>query len=330
MTIKNLSDRLRIPRLGKIHLGIKAVNAAGKEYPKAVDYFVCADPRFQAVYPGEPRELAVLFPTDKPEEFASQYYRSYSRSRGLVCKGDGVKANRMIDADTGLLDTPDPSAKNIAWVDLQCPGRECAYYQDYACREVMNLQFLLPDVVGLGVWQLDTSSINSIINVNSALALLRSVVGHVNMVPLSLAVIPLEVTADGRKKKVWVLDLKIDMKLGSLRGQSVLPEPDDEGDELLLPSAEERATAAAEAQAIPLGPATTPAPAPARPAQAAHKPVKAPASTAPAPRAGGGPVYGHKQFWPEAIQDLGFSRAEVLEILECDPTGIAAMGYGEA
>ena len=38
--IKELSDVRRLPRLGKIHLGVKAKNEKGVEYPKAVDYFV--------------------------------------------------------------------------------------------------------------------------------------------------------------------------------------------------------------------------------------------------------------------------------------------------
>jgi len=39
--IKGLSSIRRLPRLGKIRLGIKKVTAKGKEYPSETDYFVC-------------------------------------------------------------------------------------------------------------------------------------------------------------------------------------------------------------------------------------------------------------------------------------------------
>ena len=45
MPIKSLSDVRRLPRLGKIHLGVKVKNEkTGAEDPKRVDYFVCPEP----------------------------------------------------------------------------------------------------------------------------------------------------------------------------------------------------------------------------------------------------------------------------------------------
>ena len=52
--IKGLSDKRRLPRLGKIRLGVKAISQkSGKEYPKETDYFVCP-PEVQAVYGEKP------------------------------------------------------------------------------------------------------------------------------------------------------------------------------------------------------------------------------------------------------------------------------------
>ena len=39
MSIIGLSEKLRLPRRGKIRLGEKKVSAKGKEYPSALDYF---------------------------------------------------------------------------------------------------------------------------------------------------------------------------------------------------------------------------------------------------------------------------------------------------
>jgi hypothetical protein len=214
MPIKGLSDQKRLPRLGKIHLGVKAKNAEGKEYPKAVDYFVCP-PEVQAVFSEKPKLLRIMFPVENPDEFASQFYKMYSAGRGLMCKGDGVKANRLCDSGTGKLAGRDSVNTEIA--EVECTGRECEYYGKY-CSEVMSLQFLLPEVPGLGVWQIDTGSINSIRNVNSAVELIRNVAGHVAGIPLSLTLEPQDITADGRKKTVHVLNVRIGARLTDLVG----------------------------------------------------------------------------------------------------------------
>lgn len=220
MPIKGLTERRRMPRIGKIHLGIKVTkNKKGEDcapYPRATDYFV---------YPGEgsagyelidellkeygekPKELPIIFPLEDEEAICSQYYRCYSRSRGLVCRGDGETCMRMIDTDSGDLVNKD--SENTELKEMTCEGRECPNYAKGNCREIMNLQFMLPKISGLGVWQIDTSSINSIRNINSCLELIRSVYGRVRMVPLFLSIEPMEVTPPNTKKKtVHVLNLR--------------------------------------------------------------------------------------------------------------------------
>ncbi len=218
MPIKGLTERRRLLRIGKIHLGIKVKPEGKAEYPKAVDYFVFDPnhPQYDELvktYGEQPKELHVVFPLDDPEAFASQFYRLYSRSRGLVCKGDGETATRMFDTKTGALANRD--SKEVANKECTCMGRECPEYGKRGCGEVMNLQFLLPEVSGFGVWQIDTGSINSILNVNNALDLVKQIYGRVSMVPLVLALEPKEVTNpdDGKKKTVRVLNIRSEDKM---------------------------------------------------------------------------------------------------------------------
>jgi hypothetical protein len=173
--IKGLSEKRMIPRLGKIRLGIKKTNATGKEYPVATDYFVLPKdhPQYQDLvnlFGEQPKELRILIPTEDEEKWCSQYYRCYSRSRGLVCKGDGETATRMVAKGTTNLVWKD--AKEVEMMDVACTGRECEIYMKKNCNEIMNLQFMLPEIPGLGVWQIDTTSINSIRNINSAAELI--------------------------------------------------------------------------------------------------------------------------------------------------------------
>lgn len=208
MPIKGVSDILRMPRLGKIRLGVKEVSQrTQREYPKAVDYFV-VDPEdgitspasaaaFARVYGDKPRELDVLFPTNAIEEFFPQWLKRYGSGSGLLCKGDGEHA-QAVDKDSGEL------------IDVICNPEECPAYKadPPQCRRVGTLQFLLPRVPGLGVWQIDTTSFYSIVNLNSALRFVAHLTGgRIAMIPLKLRLKPQEVAPGGKKKIVHVLDL---------------------------------------------------------------------------------------------------------------------------
>jgi len=229
MPIKGLSDQRRLPRIGKIHLGYKVKREDGVEYPRAAQHFVYPPDHPQleeliATYGPKPTELRVIIPVEDDEKFASQYYRCYSRTRGLICKGDGETAVRMVDTATGAM--ANRYTKEAELQEIPCQGRECPDYGRTGCGEVMNLQFLLPEVSGFGVWQIDTGSINSIININSAVDLVRQVYGRVAMVPLILALEPKEVTNpdDGKKKTVRVLNLRSqDKMLEAYRKASMPP-----------------------------------------------------------------------------------------------------------
>lgn len=239
MPIKGLSDQVRLPRLGKIRLGIK-VEGVKNPYPQPVNYFVCPD-SVKSVFGDRPRELRILFPTEDPSKWASQFYRCYSKSRGLICKGDGERATALIDQDTGAL--AHRNSIHTILKEVECNPEHCPEY-GRSCRRVMNLQFLLPDVPGLGVWQLDTSSYWSIININSGINLVTALCGHISMIPLILRLVPQEAHPNGFKKTVYVLSLDIPGKLTDMLkytqappGKAILPAPDAEPPEDLFPTA---------------------------------------------------------------------------------------------
>jgi hypothetical protein len=245
--IKGLSETRRLPRLGKIHLGIKVPHGNG-EIPRAVDYFVCP-PQITELFGEKPKELRVMIPVEDPEKWASQYYRCYSKSRGLICKGDGETAIRMVDTKTGTL--ADRNSTSVVLKEIPCQGRECPDYET-KCKEVMNLQFLIPEVPGLGVWQIDTGSINSIRNINSTAEMIQGIYGRIAMIPLLLTLEPQETQdKNGIKKTIHVLNLRtkntlIDMAKIAIRPMNQvllppgdsddvdLPETDSEVDELIM------------------------------------------------------------------------------------------------
>jgi hypothetical protein len=205
LAIKGISDVRRMPRLGKIRLGVRETSRrTGGEFPRAVDYFVCnpdqstseaAAEAFHAVYGDRPKELEIMFPVDDREKFFEQWYRRYGSGTGLLCKGDGETAVEC-DRETGEIR------------EVECEPCSCEWLRKKHCRPVGTLQFLLYRVPGLGVWQIDTSSYYSIVNINSAVDFIKGLTGgRIAMIPLKLVVRPKEVTVEGRKKVIYVLDL---------------------------------------------------------------------------------------------------------------------------
>jgi hypothetical protein len=221
MAIKGISEVRRLPRIGKIRLGIKKQTKDGKsDYPAAVDYFVCngdqstsdtAAAAFHAVYGEQPKVIDVLFPTEDKDKFFPQFYRRYGKGTGLICKGDGETAVEMIEGG--------------AMQERKCEPATCEWAHKKHCRPVGSLQFLLPEVPGLGTWQIDTSSWNTIVNLNSALDFVRSLTGgRISMIPLKLVVHPKDATVEGKKKVIYVLDIASDqMKLSEILADARKP-----------------------------------------------------------------------------------------------------------
>ena len=222
--IKGISEIVRLPRLGKVRLGIMKENDEGVSYPSPTDYFVCPD-EVRKVFGEKPKELSVMFPTENSEQWASQYLRCYSASRGLICRGDGEMAVARLVARTGETIIP------TGLEEVSCNPNNCSYYKLGQCRRVMNLQFLLPDCPGFGVYQLDTTSFHSMKNINSALTFIRGVCQRVSMIPLSLQLVEQEVQPEGWCKTAHVLNLTCTHSLAEIQRYAQIPP----GQALLLP-----------------------------------------------------------------------------------------------
>ncbi|MBA7613099.1 hypothetical protein ES703_20342 [subsurface metagenome] len=228
MPIKDVSNARILPRLGKIRLGIKVDEPNKKPYPKALDYFNVPD-EIKPIVGEKPKELQIVFPSNDMEQVARQYLRCYGQTFGLVCWGDGVNCHRKVDTLTG--DLAGRNTKDWEWKDnMTCDYEECPEY-GARCRRVMNLMFMLPDVPGLGVWQIDTTSFYSIREVNSTLEMIRNLTrspdypeGRIAFIPLTLTLGPYDVSPPGiSKKTVHIMHIRTDVKLSDIIKRAMLP-----------------------------------------------------------------------------------------------------------
>lgn len=187
--IEGLSNIRIFKRVGKIHLGEKAVSEkSDNEYAKATPYFVCPD-EVKEIYGETPDELEIFFPGEDPDTFCPQYYKRYGGGGVLLCKGTGKEATSYIDQKR-----------------IPCP---CELLSTKKCKAVCNLFIILPKVNRFGVYQIDTSSINSMIQINSMVAKIQNEYGKISGIPLILKLIPKTVFPKGIKKVVYTLDIDI-------------------------------------------------------------------------------------------------------------------------
>lgn len=166
----SVSQIRRLPRLGKIRLGIiKKSPKTGKEYPSEVDYFVVPE-AVQKIYGPKPKELDVMFPVEQEEMIFPQFLGAYGGNHKLLCHGNGEEAERW-NKDTK------------EWEKRDCP---CEWLEEKKCARRSNLMIVLPRVNLGGIWQVDSGSFNSIVNINSYFEFLRFLVGRISWIPVKL------------------------------------------------------------------------------------------------------------------------------------------------
>ena len=223
--IIGMSDIRRLPRVGKIHLGRRLKSQRGTEYPKESDDFVVDElPEVVAVYGPHPKELDIIIPVEDQGVFFPQCYKLYGSASSLVCIGDGQTAMRdekkVIKVDTLI----EGGEKGNGRVEVVCAGPDnCAYGNEHGCRRVGLFRFLLHKVTMGGVYQIDTGSFNSIVDLNSSLDLIRSqmaaITGQPRIagIPLVLKRVPTETRYEGKKAVHYCLRLELRYTLDELR-----------------------------------------------------------------------------------------------------------------
>ena len=194
--ISGLSAIRRLPRLGKIRLGIKKVSQkTGKEYPSETDYFVCPA-EIKKFYGDEPKELNIAFPMNDPEVIFPQCYKWYGSSMGLKCRGDGETALRLNE-----------ETKNME--ERECP---CELLDSGKCQQRASLVFMMPGIKIGGVYQIDLSSYHSIVDINSGIDYARALLNdQIAFVPFKLRRVPKETHNEGKKQIHYTLQLELDI-----------------------------------------------------------------------------------------------------------------------
>lgn len=255
--IKGISEVRRCPRLGHIRLGIlKLSQKTNREYPVEVEYFIL-DPQtgsqernnelitqFQKLYGEKPTAIRIMFPPVDQDLFFQQWYKRYGSATLLKCKGDGETATCALPEFAEGLEVI--GSDEMGLTKVKCLGPECIYQKEEkpSCRRTGALQVLLPELSGIGVWQINTGSWNSIVNLNSALDWLKGLCGRYAMIPITLRRVPTEIPHEGKKTKHYIMQIDLEnVNIAQLQKAALiapeksliglLPAPDEERDPLI-------------------------------------------------------------------------------------------------
>jgi hypothetical protein len=227
MPIKGVSDVRRLPRQGKISLGVMKTAKSGKEHPAEVDYFILRPimpnedeanrliAKFHALYGEQPKSIQIMFPMSERESIFPQYYKRYGASSGLKCKGDGETAVCMSQEFTQGLSV---IGEREGMPEVVCLGENCAYQQSKPpqCGRCATLQVLLPELPGAGVWQITTGSFYSIVNLNSSMDYIEAMAGRLHMIPLTLLRAPQNIQKDGKSRTHFPMNIDMAVSLKEL------------------------------------------------------------------------------------------------------------------
>jgi hypothetical protein len=250
----------RFTRAGHIRLGIKTRNARGSVYPEKSDHFIAdfesaeSTRLFHEIYGAQPKKITIAFAHETPDEIFPQWYMCYGSSSGLKCKGDGQTALRA-DATGNLF-------------EVECPTpSECDFAKSNGCKQQARMMFFIRGLPGFQVFQCNTTSWNSIKNINSGLQMLQVVRGDkpIRGVWVDLYLTPQTAQHDGKQVQIYVLKIDIPTNLDNLKAlecaleiqPAALPAPDMERDEYLTPTIPAPEPIPAEPPAPP-APAATP------------------------------------------------------------------------
>ena len=188
--IKGISDRKRLPIIGKIRLGVR-VNGHKGMYPQETPYFI-VPPEVAAKYGDKPTALDIIFMLNDETRMFPQAVKWYSTS-GLKCIGNGEQASRL-NTDTYRFE-PFP----------QCP---CEKLTTGECTKRANLLVMIPTVSHGGLYQIDTGSQNSIDNINGYFEFLKLTLGRIANIPLKLRRIPYQSPWQGQMNTHYPLVLR--------------------------------------------------------------------------------------------------------------------------
>lgn len=241
MPTKDLEQRYRPQRLGKVRLGIKKKNKKGVEYPSATDYFVLPDiPGLKEAYGEKPTTLDIVFLFDSIEMVFPHFHKWYG-GRGLRCLGDGEivyyrtngPAEKPVVTIRGAVLQEEWAKYTDEWEEtydgifpigntVSCAGVNCPISDGQRCRPTGRLCFSIIGLPMLGYLELTVHQ-RALLGIAGQLKLAYHIFGHLTGIPFKLHLSKETIQVQGKARKIYTPWLEIEPKWMAAN----LPKPEE-------------------------------------------------------------------------------------------------------
>lgn len=156
-----LENRLVLPRVGKIKIGIKSERG----YPMSLDYFVATGKYaglFTQAYGEKPQTIQILFPDDDAQRVCCEQYEYRDDEGRLIARGDGENFEVWNGTKYEVLTTE--QYPNIMQSITQRYPNKLSKKDGSGWRIKLTLNFIVPMVRGIaGIWTFETNGTASTI-----------------------------------------------------------------------------------------------------------------------------------------------------------------------
>lgn len=158
-------NRVVLPRVGFVKVGLKEKGKNGKEYPKSVDYFIPTGKYaglFTQAYGERPQTIQIVFPDDDPAKVCNEMYEYRDDEGRRVAYGDGETFFVWDGQKYEQLSIKDyPNL--MAGVGKKYPNKSVKNGGD-GWQVTLTITFIAPLVRGIaGVWQFISKGTSSTI-----------------------------------------------------------------------------------------------------------------------------------------------------------------------
>lgn len=194
----------KVPMIGRIKCGDKAINSAGKEYPRSLDYFRATgdyEHMFRKAFGDKPSKIEIIFLSNNIADVCNERYELRDNAGKLYGHGDGVTF-KVYDKEQDIFveKKPDNPEKFMADCEQRI-GKKWAI--------TLTLNFLIPAIKGVfGTWQFVTKAEKSTIpTITGTIDKVREMAGTIVNIPFDLIVEKVTSQKPGSKSSYPVVKL---------------------------------------------------------------------------------------------------------------------------
>jgi hypothetical protein len=184
----------KLPIIGSIKVGEKVKTAAGKEYPKSLDYFRATGdyaPKFHEAFGDKPTSIGIIFMSDDINSVCNERYELRDTKTGsLIGKGDGKNFdvwNPKLADNKGAYESVVVESE----LDKAKFGAECKKLSNNGTwMAILTINFIIPKIGSvMGYWKFESKGVKSSIpNIRDAFDMVKEFAGTCVNIPFDLQV----------------------------------------------------------------------------------------------------------------------------------------------